>query len=73
MVASTGKNETVGTMKEVRVRTSETAEIESRFAIVTVNDAGHFVSAPNIRTKGEVESNSNIGSCHKIVPTLRWT
>lgn len=44
VVAATGKDEIVGTMKEVRVRASNTAENESRFAIVTVNDAGHFVS-----------------------------
>ncbi|KAJ5212072.1 carboxypeptidase Y [Penicillium cinerascens] len=43
VVAATGKDEIVGTMKEVRVRASNTAEIESRFAIVTVNDAGHFL------------------------------
>lgn len=51
VVAATGKDEIVGTMKEVRVRASNTAEIESRFAIVTVNDAGHFVSDPTIRTE----------------------
>lgn len=44
VVSATGKIETVGTMKEVWVRTSDTAETASRFAIVTVNDAGHFVS-----------------------------
>lgn len=43
-VAVTGQNEIVGTMKEVRVRTSDIAEIESRFAIVTVDHAGHMVS-----------------------------
>ncbi|KAJ5096593.1 carboxypeptidase Y [Penicillium angulare] len=43
IVSATGKNETVGTMKEVRVRTSESTEAESRFALVTVNDAGHFL------------------------------
>lgn len=53
VIASSGKNETVGMMKEVRVRTSNTAEIESRFAIVTVNDAGHFVSTPNVKQKKE--------------------
>jgi cathepsin A (carboxypeptidase C) len=47
VVAATGKDEVVGTMKEVRIRVDDDAEIESRFAIVTVNDAGHFVSRPN--------------------------
>ncbi|CAL5871576.1 uncharacterized protein PFLUO_LOCUS5829 [Penicillium psychrofluorescens] len=42
-VAVTGQNEIVGTMKEVRVRTSDIAEIESRFAIVTVDHAGHML------------------------------
>lgn len=42
--AATGRAEIVGTMKEVRVRVSDTAETESRFAIVTVDNAGHFVS-----------------------------
>lgn len=46
VVAATGKEEVVGTMKEVRVRTSDDANIESRFAIITVDDAGHFVSFP---------------------------
>lgn len=48
VLAKSGKNETVGTMKEVRIRTGE-AETESRFAIVTVNDAGHFVSSNSPR------------------------
>ncbi|KAJ6031893.1 carboxypeptidase Y [Penicillium herquei] len=43
VVSATGKNETVGTMKEVRVRTSDASEKESRFAIVTVDNAGHFL------------------------------
>ncbi|KAJ5535891.1 hypothetical protein N7513_009077 [Penicillium frequentans] len=43
VVAATGKEEVVGTMKEVRVRTRDDAEIESRFAIVTVDNAGHFL------------------------------
>ncbi|KAJ5765025.1 carboxypeptidase Y [Penicillium odoratum] len=42
-VLASGKEEIVGTMKEVYVRTSNTAEIESRFAIVTVDNAGHFL------------------------------
>lgn len=46
VVAATGKEEVVGTMKEVLVRTSDDAEIESRFAIVTVDNAGHFVRLP---------------------------
>ncbi|KAJ5948127.1 carboxypeptidase Y [Penicillium verhagenii] len=43
VVAATGKEETVGTMKEVWVRTSDTAKTDTRFAIVTVDDAGHFL------------------------------
>jgi cathepsin A (carboxypeptidase C) len=46
VLAATGQDEIVGTMKEVRVRTSDTAKIESRFAIVTVDHAGHMVSKP---------------------------
>lgn len=42
-VAATGSIETVGTMKEVSIFTKDGAKIPSRFAIVTVNDAGHFV------------------------------
>lgn len=42
-VAATGRNETVGTMKEVSIFATDGAAIPSRFAIVTVNDAGHFV------------------------------
>lgn len=37
-------NKVVGTMKEVWIQASDDADIESRFAIVTVDDAGHFVS-----------------------------
>ncbi|KAJ5610852.1 carboxypeptidase Y [Penicillium lagena] len=42
-VAGTGRNETVGTMKEVSIFATDGAEIPSRFAIVTVDDAGHFL------------------------------
>ncbi|GFF82334.1 carboxypeptidase Y [Aspergillus lentulus] len=42
LVAATGQKETVGTTKEVRVRVGE-AEIESRFALVTVDGAGHLL------------------------------
>ncbi|EAL91158.1 putative carboxypeptidase Y [Aspergillus fumigatus Af293] len=41
-VAATGRNETVGTMKEVRVRVGN-ADTESRFALVTVDGAGHLL------------------------------
>ncbi|KAF7594750.1 hypothetical protein BBP40_008457 [Aspergillus hancockii] len=43
LVAATGKNETVGSTKEVQVRVSDTANAASRFAIVTVDNAGHFL------------------------------
>jgi cathepsin A (carboxypeptidase C) len=43
LVAATGQNETVGTMKEVRVRVGDHADAESRFALVTVDGAGHLV------------------------------
>jgi cathepsin A (carboxypeptidase C) len=43
VVSATGKSETVGTMKEVWVRTSDTSETDVRFAIVTVDGAGHMV------------------------------
>ena len=43
-----GRNETVGTAKEVRVQLDGRAEA-SRFAFVTVNGAGHLVS-PEIQT-----------------------
>lgn len=42
-VAATDRNETVGTMKEVWVRVGN-ADTESRFALVTVDGAGHLVS-----------------------------
>jgi cathepsin A (carboxypeptidase C) len=45
LVTATGNNETVGTMKEVWVRASDATKVESRFAIVTVDNAGHFVSS----------------------------
>ncbi|KAJ5595339.1 alpha/beta-hydrolase [Penicillium hispanicum] len=43
VVAATGKRETVGTAKEVRVRVDDRTDVESRFAIVTVDGAGHMV------------------------------
>ncbi|KAK4691574.1 hypothetical protein P7C71_g5451, partial [Lecanoromycetidae sp. Uapishka_2] len=43
MVAATGKNETVGTMKEVNIRMSDSTNVTSRYAFVTVNNAGHMV------------------------------
>ncbi|KAF7164724.1 hypothetical protein CNMCM6106_001136 [Aspergillus hiratsukae] len=43
LVAATGQNEVVGTMKEVRVRVGDHAETESRFALVTVDGAGHLL------------------------------
>jgi cathepsin A (carboxypeptidase C) len=54
IVSATGKNETVGSMKEVRVRVSGHADTASRFAIVTVNDAGHFVSTPRRKRYGHI-------------------
>lgn len=44
VVAATGKEETVGTTKEVKVRVSDSASTASRLATVTVDDAGHLVS-----------------------------
>jgi len=49
VVAATGKNETVGSMKEVNIRMSDSTNATSRYAFVTVNDAGHFVSISYIR------------------------
>lgn len=46
VVAATRNSEIVGMMKEVSVRTSNTAKYESRFALVAVDNAGHFVSKP---------------------------
>lgn len=46
VIAATGKNDTVGTMKEVNVRMSESTNVTSRYAFVTINDAGHMVSFP---------------------------
>jgi cathepsin A (carboxypeptidase C) len=43
LLAATGRNEAVGTMKEVRVLVGN-AGTESRFALVTVDGAGHLVS-----------------------------
>ena len=51
IVAATGKNETVGKMKEVRIRVNDKSEHELRFAIVTVDNAGHFVSHFTITVK----------------------
>ena len=48
VLAATGKNDTVGTMKEVNVRMSDSTNVTSRYAFVTVNDAGHLVSIPYI-------------------------
>ena len=48
VVAATGKNDTVGTMKEVNVRMNDRSNVTSRYAFVTVNDAGHLVSIPYI-------------------------
>ena len=39
-----GKSGVAGTTKEVRVKVSESTDKESRFALVTVDGAGHFVS-----------------------------
>lgn len=46
VVAATDRNEVVGNMKEVQVHVSSSADIASRFAIVTVDNAGHLVSIP---------------------------
>ncbi|KZF18844.1 alpha/beta-hydrolase [Xylona heveae TC161] len=43
VVAATGEKETVGSAKEVQVRMSDSADIESRFAFVTVDGAGHLL------------------------------
>lgn len=44
VIAATGKSETVGKMKEVAVQMSGTINTTSRYAFVTVDDAGHLVS-----------------------------
>lgn len=49
VVAATGKNDTVGTTKEVNVRMSDSTNVTSRYAFVTVNDAGHMVNIPHVR------------------------
>lgn len=49
VVAATGKSETVGSMKEVNIRMSDSTDATSRYAFVTVNDAGHLVSIPYVR------------------------
>lgn len=50
--AATGQNKTVGSMKEVRVRVGDHAETDSRFALVTVDGAGHLVSIYGWHTIG---------------------
>ena len=61
VIAATGKNETVGTVKEVNVRMSDSTNVTSRYTFVTVNNAGHLVSAPIIefRTKFWMRSSSS--------------
>lgn len=54
VIAATGKNETVGTMKEVSIRMSDSTNMTSRYAFVTVNDAGHLVSIPGVRIAHEI-------------------
>jgi cathepsin A (carboxypeptidase C) len=44
-----GRDEVVGTTKEVRVQFDGHSKVASRFALVTVDGAGHLVSALNIR------------------------
>lgn len=44
VIAATGRNEVVGSMKEVNIRMSEDSNVTSRYAFVTVDDAGHMVS-----------------------------
>ncbi|RJE25206.1 Carboxypeptidase Y [Aspergillus sclerotialis] len=43
VIAETGKKEVVGSTKEVRVRVSDSASTASRFAVVTVDNAGHLL------------------------------
>ncbi|KAJ5104368.1 alpha/beta-hydrolase [Penicillium alfredii] len=43
VLAATGVNETVGKMKAIQVRVSGHADTPSRFAIVNVDDSGHFL------------------------------
>ncbi|EZF36061.1 Carboxypeptidase [Trichophyton interdigitale] len=43
VLASTGRNETVGRMKEVKVRVTDSATFATRYAFVTVDNAGHMV------------------------------
>lgn len=44
VLASTGRNETVGRMKEVKIRVTDSATFATRYAFVTVDNAGHMVS-----------------------------
>lgn len=53
VIAATGKNDTVGTVKEVNVRMSDSTNVTSRYTFVTVNNAGHFVSAPILEFRTE--------------------
>ena len=46
VIAKAGEKEVVGSTKEVRVRVSDNASTASRFAVVTVDNAGHLVSVP---------------------------
>ncbi|GME31065.1 alpha/beta-hydrolase [Neofusicoccum parvum] len=43
LIASSGRNETVGTTKEVQIFVSDNAATASRFAFVTVDGAGHML------------------------------
>ncbi|KAK2867883.1 hypothetical protein FQN49_003372 [Arthroderma sp. PD_2] len=43
VLASTGKNETVGNMKEVNIHVSDSTDVATRYAFVTVDNAGHMV------------------------------
>ena len=44
VIAATGKNKIVGKMKEVEVQMSDSTNLTSRYAFVTVDGAGHLVS-----------------------------
>ncbi|KAM5445297.1 putative carboxypeptidase C [Microsporum audouinii] len=43
VLTSTGKNETVGKMKEVNIRVTDSTTTTTRYAFVTVDSAGHMV------------------------------
>ncbi|KAF3491037.1 carboxypeptidase Y [Arthroderma uncinatum] len=43
VLAATGTNETVGNTKEVNIRVTDSTDVKTRYAFVTVDNAGHMV------------------------------